>query len=257
MAGPKPILQNGLSSTQGIWDVIDSGVTNNNPVHRVGTRAHLNDGRVFYYSRQSASNAIVAGNLLASPLASVDFDDMVTTAAAVGAKVMNCTNVGSATYAANDLAEGYFCVNSATTGAGWAVKIESHATWGATTALDVNLYDGIPVATTGTVRSHVIQNPYQDVVIMPTDGAAAPAGVANIAVAAGNTNVQYFWCQTWGTCCVTSGDTSALGQSLMADSGTAGETKTYAGAAGDHQIGIQVSVAIDGDFVFANLQIAP
>ncbi len=249
MTGPVPILVGGIGQDQGIWE------TRTTAAVKVGTRGYLPDGRVFYYSRQSSSNAIVAGNLLSSESASVDYDDMVTSTAALGATSITCTNVGTATAAANDFAEGYACVNSATTGAGTLYKVRSHLIWAATSAVVVNLYDPLPVALTGTVRTHIHKNPWQDVLIMPTSGAGQPAGVSQIAVVAGNTDARYFWAQTWGVACVTAGSASAIGDALMADTGTAGET--LIATAGTPVIGNAYTLGVNGDFVQCFLTIAP
>jgi len=224
-------------------------------VTKVGTRGVLDDGRVYYYARAVSATPLVAGNLLTSEAASVDHDDMAVDTYAVGAKSLAVTPVGTKTYTANELAEGYACCNSGTTGPGWAVKIKSHAAVTAATEYTINLYDGIPVALAENATIHVAKNPWMDPVVMPTSGAGQPAGVSNVAVPDGSTDAQYFWCQTWGIACVTAGSASAVGDALMADTSTAGET--LIATAGNPVIGNAYTLGVDGDFVLAFLTIAP
>ncbi len=113
----------------------------------------------------------------------------------------------------------------------------------------------IPVAISADATTHVAKNPWMDPIIMPTTGAAQPAGVSNVAVGAGNTTAQYFWCQTWGICCVTAGSASAVGDALMADTTTAGET--LIATAGTPVIGNAYTLGVNADSVLAFLTIAP
>jgi len=243
-----PILINGGASNQSIYEISTS------MKHPVGTKGQLPDGRGFMYARNKNATPLVAGNLLVGELALVTMDDLITVAAAVGSTAMTVTPITGKTWAANELAEGLFCVNSATTGAGIPYKIKSHLVTTDATAFVVNLYDGLAVATTGTVRSHIDKNTWMDPIIMPTGGAGMAAGVALRAIPDGSTNPQYFWCQTWGHCTLTAGSASAVGDALMADTTTAGET--LIATAGNQVVATAVTLGVDGDFVQAFLTIA-
>lgn len=245
----KPVLYNGLGSPHSIYDVTTT------QHHKVGTRGALSDGRVFYYATAKAnSTALVAGNLLASEAASVDMDDMAADTPAAGQSVVNVTPVGTKTYAANELAEGYLTVQSGT-GLGITYKIRSHAATTAATEFAVTIYDSFSVGLAAASTVVVAKNPWADPIVMPTTGAAQPAGVCNTAVAQDTSNAQYFWVQTWGVCSVTAGSASAVGDALMADTTTAGET--LIATAGNPVIGNAYTLGVNADTVLAFLTIAP
>ena len=249
MGAPYPILQNGLATTQGIWDIVTT------PVVDVGTRAHLNDGRVYYYARNSGSAIIIAGHLTQSELVSADMDDLATNTAAVGDSTVAVTPVGTATFAANDLAGGYLTTNSGTTGAGISYKILSHPVTVQTTAFTVTLVDQIAVVFNADMTATVQKNPWMDTVIAATGAAYFATGVPNFAVPAGNTTAQYYWCQTWGFCAVAHDDTSAAGDCLMSGSTTAGEVQVA--TAQFQKVGVNFFLAVAGDFNPTFLTIAP
>ena len=244
-----PILYNGLGSPQDVW------TSRTDAQHPVGTRGFLNDGRVYYYARQSASGAIVASNLLSAEVASVDFDLMVTGTHAAGSKTINITPVGTKTYAKDELAGGFVCIQTATTGEGIAYKIRNHIAIAATTATDIYLVDEVNVLIDSGATSTVVKNVWMDPVVAPTSSQGVPAGVSNVAVAAGDTTARFFWCQTWGPACVTAGSASAVGDALMNDSSTAGET--LIATAGNPVVATAYSLGANGEFVMAYLTIAP
>jgi hypothetical protein len=248
VSSPYPVLYNGLGTSQGIYETTTSAVV------AVGTRAALSDGRVYYYARSNSATTILAGVLLSAEVASVDMDDMGTAAASVGATSAVVTPVGSKTYVENELAEGYWCMNSGTTGMGIAQKIKSHLVTTATTAFTVNFYDALPVALTGTETSHVVKNVWMDPVAAPTANQGVSAGVSQVAVPAGDSNAVYYWAQTWGPACVLAGEGTAIGVSLMNDNA---EGRTVTQAAASVTVAEQYTLGVDGDFVMAFMRVAP
>ncbi len=249
MGAPYPILPNGLGADQGIWDLATSDGW------AVGTRAWLPDGRVYYYARSSQSSIIVAGHMTQSELVSVDWDDLAVNTAVVGDTSLDITPVGSATFSANDLAEGYVTVNSGTTGAGIAYKIKSHPATTGATEVAIELYDGIAVAFNADTTVTVQKNPWMDTIVSASGAAYFSTGVPNIAVPAGNTTAQYYWCQTWGFAAVAHDDTSAAGDCLMSGSTTAGEVQVA--TAQFQKLGVNFFLAVAGDFNPTFLTIAP
>lgn len=249
MAGPYPVLPNGLGSPQGIWDV------STNQIHKIGTRGFMPDGRVYYYARQSSSNAIVAGNVLSAEAISADWDDEATDTHVVGDTYINVTPSGTKTYAENELAEGYIFVNSGTTGAGLTYRIKSNAATSAATEVSLYIYDPVAVAFNADTTATVGKNPWMDPIIMPTTGGGLAVGVSNIAVPAGNTTKQYFWCQTWGPAAVTAGAANAIGDALMPDTTTAGET--LIATAGNQIVGIALFTGENAHHGPTFLMIAP
>lgn len=251
MAAPYPILQNGLATSQGIWDIVTSAVV------PVGTRAHLNDGRVYYYARSSQSSIIIAGHLTQAELNSVDFDDLAVNNSdgAVGDLTIRVTPVGSATFSENDLAGGYMTVNSGTTGQGISYKILSHPATTGATEFTLTLVDPINVVFNDDATVTVNKNPWMDTIVAATGAAYFSTGVPNVAVPAGNTTAQFYWCQTWGFCAVAHDLTSAAGDCLMSGSTTAGEVEVA--TAQFQKVGVNFFLAVAGDFNPTFLTIAP
>jgi len=214
----------------------------------------LSDGRVFHYARNNSATNITIGKVLTAEVASTDMDDMVTTAAGIGATAITVTSAGSTTWLANELAEGFWCMNSGTTGNGIAYKIKSNLATDATSAYVVNLYDPLMIALTGTVRSHVVKNIWMDPVAAPTSAWGVAAGVNPVAVPAGDSNAVYYWAQTWGACSVLAGEGTGVGVGLMNDNA---EGRTVTAGAAVVVVAQQYSLGVDGDHVMAYLRVAP
>lgn len=250
MTGPRPVLYNGQGQPQGIWE------TRTDPVVRVGTRASLDDGRVFYYARNSGI-AIVAGQLLMSEIVSGDMDNLAVTATGVGEKVVNVTPAGTKTFAQNDLEGGYLVVNDVD-GEGITYKIAGNPATSAATAFDVTLIDGIAVALTANSQVTVLKNPWMDVVIAAAAKAHMPAGVSQVAVGAGSTTPQYFWCQTWGVSAGWDDAATAIGSPLQSGT-TAGQFEIAAEGAGalGWTVGVQLFTGVATEYYPKFLTVAP
>jgi hypothetical protein len=250
MAGPKPVLYNGHSQEQSIWE------TRTSPVVSVGTRGSLEDGRVFYYARNSGI-AIVAGQLLMSEIVSGDMDNLGVTATAVEAKVVAVTPAGTKIFAINDLDGGYMVVNDVD-GEGITYKIAGNPVTVAATEFDLVLKDGINVALTANSQVTLVKNPWMDVVIAAAAKAHMAAGVSQVAVGAGSTTPQYFWCQTWGVSAGWDDASTAIGSPLQSGA-TAGQIELLTegtGAAG-HSIGVQLFTGVGTEYMPKFLQVAP
>lgn len=246
MTGPIPILMNGQSSNVGIWD---TGAT---ALLTVGTKGVLNDGRVFYYARNSGA-AIVAGDLLTMEVASVENDDLAVDTHLIGATAIAVTP-GTQANDANAFAEGYMVVND-DTGEGITYKIADHAAISASTEFTLNLRDPIVVSFGAGTTVTLVKNPWADLLISLTTQAHPNAGISQVAVAAGSSTKQYFWCQTWGISAAQSDATSGFGVQLMSGA-TAGGVE-LATAIGDGDVGIQMSVQVDGEYNAIFLRVAP
>lgn len=252
-----PYLTNGRQSDQNVWEVTQSGtgvVTGG--LHRVGTRAVLEDGRVFYYARSSGA-AIVAGQMLQMPDQDTDFEDMATATDVVGSATVTPTQGGSATAVANEFAGGYISIISGTAGSGpgLTLPIASHAAWGATTALPLTLDAPLNVLFNADVKSTCTKNPWADVIISGANQDHKAVGVSNVAVPAGTTNPQHFWCQTWGSCSVWNDAATANG-SKMASGTTAGQIE-ISGADGDQDVGQLMWLSTAEEYTPTFLTIAP
>lgn len=253
MSFTNPVITGGGASAQSIFD------TTTTARHRVGTRGQTVDGRSFYYA-ENRSTALVSGVLLAAPAISVDFDDLATNTATVGATSVNVTPVGTAVYAVNQLAGGFLSINSGTTGAGTQYIIKSHPVTTAATAFDIQLEDPIRVAFNADTTATVVPNPYGGVVVSPT-GAAFVVGATQIAVGTGTDAAPiYFWAQTWGHATILAGAAlDVVGHALVKGTGGTGETLGFVDAAADVSqiIGINRFTSVDADYMPVYLQIAP
>lgn len=254
MSYSNPAITSGGTSGQSIWEARTT------PLHEVGTRGVLDDGRVFYYACNRGV-AIDAGHLISGAAISGDFDDLATNTALRYATVVNVTPVGSATYAANQLAGGWLSINSGTTGAGRQYKIKSHPATAAATAFDVTLWDALAdedfnANTTATV----VPNLYSSVALLDVSGTNVVAGATNFDIPAGSTDPQYFWAQTWGNATVradVAGD--IVGHSIIEGATQDGSFIGFVDAAADvlHPIGINLFVTVDDDYMPVILQIMP
>jgi len=227
----RPYLTNGRQSDQSIFQVAQTSAADYiGGAHRVGTRGVLEDGRVFYYARSTGA-AIVAGNWLIMPVQDTDWDDIDIATDLGGQTTVTPTQGGSATAVAGEFVGGTVCINAGTAGSGPGIilTIAEHAAWGATTALPLTLDGPLPVTLNADVKCTVTKNPWADVVIQPTGQDQFCCGVAPIAVAAGTTNPQWFWCQTWGVASAEHDLTTAVGSCVMAGDTTTGQAQVLDG----------------------------
>lgn len=253
MSYETPILTGGGPAQQTIYETVTDAR------HEVGTRGCMQDGRVFYYA-ENRSTAIGVGLLISAAPISVDYDDLATNTAAVGDTSVTVTPVGSATYAANQLAGGFLSINSGTTGLGTQYKIKGHAAIAAATATAIDLHDPIRVAFNANTTATVVPNTYGGIVVAPT-GAAFVAGATQYAIPVGSdSDPIYSWVQTWGPATILAGAAGDIvGHSLVKGTGGAGETLGFVDAAADvaQIVGVNRFTSVDADYMPVFLQIAP
>lgn len=171
-----------------------------------GTQLVMQDGRKFRFSY--APTLLVVGNLLTAAANVAHHVNTTAVASAAGSNSPS-TTLGATAAAANLYAEGYACV-SVTPDAGHAYKIDNHLYNAGSTALVLNLAQGVGIenAWTTTSRVDLIKNPYDGVIQAPvTTITASPVGVAVEPIAAG----AYGWIQTAGIASVLTSGTVILG----------------------------------------------
>ncbi len=247
-----PFLTNGRQSDQSIWEIASSSVGGSG-VHPVGTRAVLEDGRVFYYARNQGA-AIVAGNLLMAELATDEFSGLAVDAEVVGTETIAITTKATA-IVVNEYAEGYVHVLDEL-GEGVTYQIKSHPAIGATTEFECTLHDPINVAFHADTTLEMTKSLWSDVIISAGGFAHVPAGVSSTAVIAGSTNPQYFWCQTWGPASVWCDEGVTIGQAVVSGT-TAGQVETQ-NAIIEKVVGQLVGLlAVAGEYHPVFLTIAP
>lgn len=213
--------------------------------HKVGQRAFLDDGRVFYYTRAGAADLSPGQLCQAEDMAATALDKAVT-ATAIGSNVVNVTP-GSVSHNANVFGEGYLCVND-DVGEGYTYKIRSHPAMSGGSALDFTLYDNIQVALTTASTVTLTKNPWADVVIAGAAQDHLSVGVPNATITA----AQYGWTQTWGVASVWADGTAAQGVNL-ASGAVAGQTEINGTT--DQSIGTTMTAQVDQDYrpVFLNI----
>lgn len=223
-------------------------------LHRLGTRAVADDGRVYRYVKAGAVD-LVAGNVLQSPAIIPNHLANTPPAVAVGATSFSYTP--GATAGAAGLYEDGFLQVDTTPGNGYTYGVKSHPAITASTAFTLTLKDPIQVALTTSSRVGLIQNPYNGVIQLPvTTATGTIVGVAGYVIEAG----EYGWIQTWDLCSVLTTGTPALGAMVLGPGTVAGAAQVVV-AAGNlvvgQVIGHMAQVGVDGKNNFVHLRINP
>ncbi len=240
MANPK--LFTGVGSEHSIYGSYPTAA------HPVGTRGHLDDGRVFYYAKNTGT-ALAAGKLVMAEIVAGDFlDEAVAAASAIGTSTITVT-LGAVAVTLNEYANGFITITDAA-GEGHNYKIRSHPVAAGAASCVITIYDTVQVALTTSSKYSLMKNPWQDVLIAAAAHAHMAVGVPNTAITAN----EYFWCQTWGIASVWDDDATAIGASMQSGT-TEGQVEIGDGAA--QYLGCQLVTGADGDYTPHWLQIAP
>jgi len=241
-------------SLQGPYDV-SNGIKN----FTLGTRATLNDGRVFYYGQHTLSTTFGRGTLLTQPAVVANHQNRTVTATA-GQNTATVA-LGATAVTAEQYVDGYLFIDSGTLGVGQARRVKSHPTSAGSTTDTYTLYENWEATATGTVTGSLQKNLYADLVTHPGNAilAGCPVGIIPANVGAGNVTTQYFWVQTQGWAAVSVEGSVTAGQVLSAATAAttdAGQFKLAAGltTADDHVLAIVIAPnGTDEHFALANL----
>ena len=196
---------------------------------KLGTRAVLPDGRVYYYAKNSSS-AITPGGKIVDGIAAVaahDMDVAATEAHSVGDTTISL-EVPTTDLTKNQYADGYLLINDGP-GQGEVYRIKSHPKHDAsadnTVIFTIDEPDGIRTALTTSSLFGISYNPYKDVKIIDGDGTmtTGPLGVNPIPVTAS----YYFWLQTAGIASVLSGAAVAVVGDAIGVSQASGESGAF------------------------------
>ena len=191
---------------------------------KLGTRAVLPDGRVFYYAQNSSAAITTAGQIV-DGIAAVGAHDGDLATAALAAGSLTVTTTTSLTTTKDQYADGYLFVND-NAGQGEVYRVKSNTAVTATAGCEITIdeSDGIRTAFTTSTEFGLMYNPYKGVKIIDGDGTmtTGPIGVTPIPVTAS----YYFWAQTSGPAAVKSGAATfvvgdAVGISKADEDGTA------------------------------------
>lgn len=183
------------------------------PSHQLGSIGVDGTGRKFRYVRAGAA-ALVVGELQQSKAENTNDQALAFSAAAIGATTVTTTT--TVTVDANEYAGGYLVV-SVTPDLGRTYRIKSHPAASAA-ALTITLYDPLVTAWTTATRADLVANPYADVIQNPTTATSSPVGVAVSAIPIGD----YGWVGSHGIFGVLQEGATAVGQSVVTSTGTAG-----------------------------------
>jgi hypothetical protein len=242
MSFTNPILITGRASNQSIYTSVST------PVHPVGTKGALPDGREYVYVC-NRSSAIATGKLCKFNEVDTNYDLCVvptqtTGSLAIGSTVLNVTLAGSSTIAENQFVGDFLNIDD-DTGEGTLYKIFGNTAVSAGTAITLAIEPLRVAITTSTTVTLV--NCFQDVRIADANTSQKIAGVTQIAVAAGSSTPQYFWIQNKGLCSVLMNGTPAVGSILVVSATTGGAVDAGAesdsAAAYKNIVGTMVSLA--------------
>jgi hypothetical protein len=255
MATSNPILINGFSSTQTIYE------TSTTKEHPIGTLGMLPGGKRFHYAKLVDTTAIGPNKIAAAcpPVAAHVSETGTLTGTSVAGSINLSATLGATAAYLNEYEEGHLKIQSATTGAGQAFRIKEHAAVLASGVLSFQAVDPVVTATSGTTTWSLVHNPYASVVICPTTLVAPAVGVTLVNWPAATTAAPiYGWLQTWGLCSVLL-DTSALvaGHGVGCSGITAGACAVAVETDIEQRIGVSFE-AIGTDDIYADvfLQIA-
>lgn len=219
--------------------------------HTIGTRAEDDGGRVFRYIKAGAV-ALVAGNVLQSPVITTDHLATTAAATAIGATSLTFAPTSATAVTANQYEDGYLQVDT-TPGEGYTYSVGAHGAF--TTSGTITLKDPIQVALTTASRLGLIQNPYKGVLQGPvTTATGTIVGIATYVIAAN----QFGWVLTQGLCSVLTTGTPALGAMVMWPGTVAGAAQVVV-AGGTlivaQVIGHMAQVGVNGKINFVDVRI--
>ena len=180
---------------------------------KLGTKAVLPDGRVFYYAENSGA-AITSAGQIVDGIAAVGAHDGDLATAALAAGSLTVTTTTSLTTTKDQYADGYLFVND-NAGQGEVYRVKSNTAVAGAAGCEITLdeSDGIRTAFTTGTQFGLMYSPYKGVKIIDGDGTmtTGPIGVSPIPVTAS----YYFWAQTSGPAAVLSGAaTFAIGDAI-------------------------------------------
>lgn len=231
----------GVGSSQSVYE---SSATEE---HVPGTRAMLEDGRVYYYGESGAS--ITQGRLAGQQATQAGLSGLATETNALGAGRSVVTGVTlGATITANQLAGGYLMSSE---GAYYVIK--SHPATASGT-IDIEIHGTISsehvsdASTTVTLNNSIYRN-------LDESHASTPYMVAGIAMVDVGAN-EFAWFQTWGPVALFGSEVVAARVAVTHSAGTPGGV-VVSGAVTDEVYGVTAEAAASGVYSTIHLQIRP
>ena len=225
----------------------------NRPGNPLGSRMLFADGREYGLCLAGAT-ALVAGALNQQTLNSAEFDELVTAAAAVGAKEVTITT-GSVALATDQAADGYLNIED-DAGEGHLYTIKSHPAIATTTAGVLTLYEQLQVALTAASTSLVFINPWSLAIIKPASApTAALLGVSPHALPASN----FGWLQVKGPASVVTDGSVLISEHVRTSDAVAGAVEPLdrdGSNENEAAVGLVMEVAAGGEHSLIHLQLS-
>ena len=189
---------------------------------RLGTRAVLPDGRVFYYAENSSAAITTAGQLV-DGIAAVGAHDGDLATAALAAGSLTATTTTSLTVTLNQYKDGYLFINDKV-GQGEVYRVKSNTAVSSAAGCEITIdeSDGFRTAFTTATQFGLMYSPYKGVKVIDGDGTmtTGTVGVTTIPVTAS----YYCWLQTSGPAAVFSGAATYVIGDAIGTSQASGET---------------------------------
>ncbi len=265
MSGPIPILANGLAINQGIYDITSA------PALAVGTRGALLDGRVFYYTYNHTTTALVKGELLVTATVTPNHHDQTVNAAAdftAGSTNVVFNPAGTA-IVQEEYVNGYAFFSDGT-GEGQCYRIKSHAVNAGSTQSVATLYDSVDTGAAGATTISLVRNQYMNPQQSNISVSEIPIGVplkeitVATTAATGSARVvdpYYGWVQTWGACPVLCDELiNAEGQAVTIGTSVAGRIEaddTATTVSQEFIVGYNLTPLVDDEYQLVDLRIRP
>jgi hypothetical protein len=192
---------------------------------KLGTKAVLPDGRVFYYAENSGAAITTAGQIV-DGIAAVGAHDGDLATAALAAGSLTATTTTSLTVTKNQYKDGYLFINDVA-GQGEVYRVKSNTAVSSAAGCEITIdeSDGIRTAFTTGTQFGLMYSPYKDIKIIDGDGTmtTGPLGVTTIPVTA-----DYFcWVQTAGPAAVLSGAVVSILGDAIGVSQASGESGAF------------------------------
>ena len=153
---------------------------------RLGTRAVLPDGRVFYYAENSGTAITTAGQLV-DGIAAVGAHDGDLATAALAAGSLTATTTTSLTVTKDQYKDGYLFINDVA-GQGEVYRVKSNTAVSSAAGCEITIDepDGFRTAFTTSTEFGLMYSPYKGVKVIDGDGTmtTGPLGVTTIPVTA-------------------------------------------------------------------------
>lgn len=211
--------------------------SNATQMHRLGQAAVDNRGGRYRYGL-AGGTTLVAGKLQQSAAEVTANQNLTAVAAAVGDVTIASTS--TITVTANQYAEGW-AVITVTPGVGYMYPISGHAAFTAA-APSFTISEPIQVALTTTSRIDIVQNPYYNLIVLPTTATSAAVGAAIYPV----TNAQYGWIKDGGPASLLADAAITVGVNVSASNAIAGAVEAAVTAQG--AVGIAMTGIADTEY---------